>query len=354
VNGIAVLATPGFMDSGILPVIQFDNSTIEVNEADGVISLDIYIAAANGEQSTVAISYLGGTATLGDDHDLGDLPSINLPANTDGVEQLTFPLYEDALDEGAEIFTIGLTAVSNAATGINSTIDVIITDNDHETPTLYINELMSVNQSTLSDEFGEFEDWIEIYNPNAFDVDIGGYYLSDDETDETKSRLPVGTALTVIPAGGWRVLFADQQLTQGTTTPHLDFKLNSTGEAVIFTSQDGETEIDSKAFGIIPIDVSFGRNGDGAAGWVNFTTSTPGASNQPLSLVEATYALGLYPNPTTAVITLTHAMSVTLTDLSGRIVMQLDNTQQVDLSSLPSAVYILRSADGGVARVVKE
>ncbi|MEZ4798380.1 MAG: lamin tail domain-containing protein [Flavobacteriales bacterium] len=57
-------------------------------------------------------------------------------------------------------------------------------------PTLYINELLAVNHNDVLDNADQLEDWIEIYNPNAFPVNIGGYYLSDNPENPRKWQIP--------------------------------------------------------------------------------------------------------------------------------------------------------------------
>lgn len=45
------------------------------------------------------------------------------------------------------------------------------------------NEVCSRNLSIISDEDGDFEDWIEIYNPDTIPISLKNYYLSDDKDD---------------------------------------------------------------------------------------------------------------------------------------------------------------------------
>jgi len=45
---------------------------------------------------------------------------------------------------------------------------------------LVINEGSNKNYSTISDEDGDFEDWIEIYNSGATAIDLFNYSLSDN------------------------------------------------------------------------------------------------------------------------------------------------------------------------------
>jgi hypothetical protein len=54
---------------------------------------------------------------------------------------------------------------------------------------------MPSNTSTITDENAEYEDWVEIFNPNGFEVDLAGYYLTDNHYPE------IGASLTRIPSG---------------------------------------------------------------------------------------------------------------------------------------------------------
>ena len=65
---------------------------------------------------------------------------------------------------------------------------------------LVINEFMADNGSTLADEAGEFEDWIEIHNTGLVALDAGGMCLTDDLADPCQWRIPNGT---VVPGGGF-------------------------------------------------------------------------------------------------------------------------------------------------------
>src|SRR5690349_9809355 len=43
-----------------------------------------------------------------------------------------------------------------------------------------INEIQSDNSSTIKDENGNNDDWVELYNNGTADVNLSGYGLSDD------------------------------------------------------------------------------------------------------------------------------------------------------------------------------
>lgn len=144
---------------------------------------------------------------------------------------------------------------------------------------LFINEFMASN-SSLPDEFGEFDDWIEIYNANNQAVDIGGLFITDNLGNLTKSQIPVNRPdLTTIPAKGFLVVWADEQTVQGPL--HAAIKLSAGGEQIGLSQQNGQivTILDSLTFGAQVTDITRGRRPDGTSTFVNFTTPTPGASN---------------------------------------------------------------------------
>ena len=47
-------------------------------------------------------------------------------------------------------------------------------------PQLLLNEFSSSNISRLTDEDGEYNDWIELFNNSAAEINLEGYHLSDD------------------------------------------------------------------------------------------------------------------------------------------------------------------------------
>ncbi len=142
-------------------------------------------------------------------------------------------------------------------------------------PRLFINEFMASNTSTIADEFGQFEDWIEIYNDEPTPVDMGGMYLSDTLANPTKALIPAGV---IIPAKGFLLFWADSQPAQGPR--HVNFGLSAGGEAIVLTDTAANSfaTIDSLTFGAQTTNVSVGRTPDGGT-MGPLATPTPGVSN---------------------------------------------------------------------------
>ncbi len=143
---------------------------------------------------------------------------------------------------------------------------------------LFINEFLASNASSITDESGAFEDWIELYNAGPTDVNLAGYYISDDATNPLIWQISADNAsLTTVPAGGYLILWADKDTEEGAN--HVDIKLGAGGEDLVLTAPDGVTTIDQLTFGPQSDDISYGRELDGAANFQFFTSPTPAAAN---------------------------------------------------------------------------
>ncbi|MFT7602471.1 MAG: hypothetical protein ACI8VT_000033 [Saprospiraceae bacterium] len=165
---------------------------------------------------------------------------------------------------------------------------------------LFINEFVASNSSGLSDEAGEFEDWVEIYNDDNIAIDVGGMYMTDDLTIPTLWQIPSNDPnITTISPGGFLVVFFDKDINQGIL--HIDAKLSDGGEAIGLFAADGTTLIDSYIFGPQLPDRSEGRNPDGGAEWSFYSSPTPGeTNNSPLpgqtAIPVASIGGGIYPS----------------------------------------------------------
>jgi hypothetical protein len=147
--------------------------------------------------------------------------------------------------------------------------------------TIFINEWMADNTHTLADSVdNNYEDWFELYNPGTNDVDLGGYYLTDNLNNKTQFQIP-NNGHYLVSAGGYLLVWADNEATQNTTNRtdlHTSFALSKGGEALGLFAADGTT-IDAINFGAQTSDVSQGRFPNGAANIYSMTTPTPRAAN---------------------------------------------------------------------------
>ncbi len=98
-----------------------------------------------------------------------------------------------------------------------------------------ISEFMAANSSTLSDEDGDESDWIEIHNPTAESLDLGGWHLTDRSGNLTKWTFPT----VQLNAGERLVVFASgKSRTVGTGQLHTNFSLDGDGEYLALVRPD--------------------------------------------------------------------------------------------------------------------
>ncbi len=146
-----------------------------------------------------------------------------------------------------------------------------------ELPEVYINEFMASNTLTVADELGAFPDWVELYNAGDTEADLSGFWMTDDNTNIFNHEFADGT---VIPAGGFLLLFADGDVEEGPT--HLNFSLSAASEDIGLYGRnvDDNPRIDSlDDYGVQAPDISLARSPDGSPTFVVDDTPTPGTSN---------------------------------------------------------------------------
>lgn len=160
---------------------------------------------------------------------------------------------------------------------------------------LVVNEFMASN-STIADEFGEFEDWIEIYNAGFESINLSDYFLTDKLNNPLKWRMPD----TIIGPQGFMLIWADEDGVQG--PHHANFKLGAGGEAIGIFTETGQA-VYTLTFGPQVSNLTQGLLPDGLGEVQNLNYPTPGYSNMtPLNtglFVEEPFVkvTNIYPNP---------------------------------------------------------
>lgn len=150
---------------------------------------------------------------------------------------------------------------------------------DNEGRGLIINEFLASNDFCCSDEDGDYDDWVELYNDSNSSIDIGGMYFTDTPNDEKPYLIPItDSSKTKIPPGGYLILWCDDDQEQGVL--HLSKKLKGSGESIILMESDGVTVVDSYSYESQTTDISMGRDPDNLDSWVFYENPTPGLPNK--------------------------------------------------------------------------
>ena len=215
---------------------------------------------------------------------------------------------------------------------------------------LYINEFMASNNMTIADKHGEYDDWVEIFNPNEYPVDIGGMFITDDLQEPAKYRIPDSYPdSTTIPPEGFLMIWTDSDDEQGIL--HSTFKLSAAGEEFGLVKANGIDFIDQVTFGEQMADISLGRYHDGEDNWLSYSDPTPGLSNLFVSRDEYLDAeFVVFPNPTSGTVNIQLAsrhneIHISVINLTGKIMLNRyfrnQSEVQFDLSSFERGIYMI-------------
>lgn len=147
-----------------------------------------------------------------------------------------------------------------------------------------LNEYMSENTYAAADSQGQYHDWVELYNCSLNDIDLSGFYLTDDRYNIMKWTFP---ANTVLKAGDYMTVFCSGLDTVSESGEmHTSFSLSSDDDLLCLYTPQG---ILCSSLEIYPLseNTSSGISDNGIQQL--FSRSTPGEANltnpSPLSHV---------------------------------------------------------------------
>jgi len=171
---------------------------------------------------------------------------------------------------------------------------------------LGINEFMASNSNFLKDPQGQYDDWVEIHNPDRWPVDLAGMYLTDDLSAPTKWRFPADQPqLTSIQRDGYLVIWLDGDVAD--TGLHASFALDSMGDQIALFDADG-TLVDLVNFDEQRPNITYGRPVSAPETWGHLVVPTPGGPNTAayegmLGEMEFSRSRGFYTEPFAVTIT---------------------------------------------------
>ena len=140
-----------------------------------------------------------------------------------------------------------------------------------------INEVMSHTDDPLGD-------WIELHNTTDADINIGGWFLSDDKLDRRRFRIPDGT---ILPARGYITFNYAQHFGNPAASGFITaFAFSELGDDAILTSSDGDNlggYRDDVDFGASANEIPFGRY-QRTTGGLDFVALSAPTYNAPNAL----------------------------------------------------------------------
>ena len=138
---------------------------------------------------------------------------------------------------------------------------------------LVISEIMPANSAAVTDENGNYGDWVEIWNSTNREINLEGIGLSD-RGDSIRFLFP---NVSLAPDGRAVVFCDNTNLSQAGKIFHAKFKLSSVGETVYLYDPSAYL-IDSCKYPVMSSDESWSLTEDG---WRSVTWFSPWYENTP-------------------------------------------------------------------------
>ncbi|MCX8109571.1 MAG: lamin tail domain-containing protein [Verrucomicrobiae bacterium] len=148
-------------------------------------------------------------------------------------------------------------------------------------PNVWINEVLPLNRTGITDNAGECEPWIELVNEGSSVASLEGWFLSDSFTTLGRWAFPAGSTLA---PGTFKVVWADGEPGESTSAHwHTNFRLGgSSGVVVLSRTQGGQPAVvDFLEYSGVPADKSIGYLSSPSVGGRAevLPMPTPGAAN---------------------------------------------------------------------------
>ncbi|MCC6724172.1 MAG: lamin tail domain-containing protein [Saprospiraceae bacterium] len=211
-----------------------------------------------------------------------------------------------------------------------------------------INEVMASNQTYITDENGEYEDWIELYNGSSSAINLSGWHITDNPDNLEKWDFPTNTS---IPAMGYIIIWADEDSSQGPL--HANFKLSAVGEQLLLVNASGNT-VQDISFGQQQADKGYARSPNGTGSFTIKNPTFKANNDTGISAVndkEAENSLLISPNPATGDEVVLRSKNTenqlfVIYDQMGHQKHQASffNQTTVDISTWPTGIYYVRTS----------
>ncbi len=222
---------------------------------------------------------------------------------------------------------------------------------------LVINEYLARNGNIAADFFGEYDDWVELYNNSLSLINLNGYFLSDNSN--TPSKFKFGN--TSIGPNQYVIVWADGQPDQGIL--HATFGLSASGDELLLSNPDTLT-IDYFRYGQQEENVSEGRSPNGFGRITACLAPTFSAINGGLvnttSPEKDLAEIVLFPNPSREFVNIKNpgnAMSLLrIVDVSGSTVKEMmleSGNNQVYIQDLSPGAYIIYAPFGSAKLIIQ-
>lgn len=154
----------------------------------------------------------------------------------------------------------------------NSTEEIITKTSNKNS--IIINEYMTHNTRTNYDKYGNYYDWIELYNYSNKKVSLENIYITDNPNNLKKIRIKK----IEIEPNNYYLLYFSKGSSNYKEDNYIPFGLSDTDKEIIIS--DGNKIIDKVEIVALKENISYGKVDND---WKYFTSPTPGEKNNTAS-----------------------------------------------------------------------
>ncbi len=218
---------------------------------------------------------------------------------------------------------------------------------EEELPRVFINEILSA-KSKIRDEFGDRDDYIELYNDEDEAVNVAGWFISDTPIAPKMYQIPTtDEELTTIQPKSYLILWADKEPHQGPL--HTNFSLSKNGEFVVLSKLDnyGELQtVDMVRFPALGEEETYSRFPDGSDNWIVQNTTFDLPNDDATDVEYQKISHNIYPTIVSEMIYIENHIGeiFRIYDVSGILHHSgsvLSQREMINLSQLKTGIYIV-------------
>lgn len=220
-----------------------------------------------------------------------------------------------------------------------------------------INEVMASNVAYITDENGEYEDWIELYNGSSSAINLSGWHISDNPDNLDKWEFPNNTT---IPAMGYIIIWADEDSSQGPL--HANFKLSAMGEQLLLLNASGST-VQDISFGAQQADKGYARSPNGTGSFTIKNPTFKANNDTGISAVgeeERANLLTISPNPASngEVVLRSNKPGKQLVEVYNQVGQKVhsanfSNEATMEVGQWPAGLYLVKTDTGRQLLVIQ-
>ncbi len=323
----------GYQDAPVISNIEY--SPLNISTGD-----DIWIIAEVADAGNVTLAYRFGGNGLFQKTTMLDDGTQNDGSANDGI----FGIKLSNIGNSIQYYIYAENDVAGKFSPERAAYEYYLIQTDINSGDVVINEFMALNTSTVTDDAGEYDDWIELYNTTTADISTAGLYLSDDPENLKKWAMPD----VIIAADDYLIVWADSDEDQGTL--HANFKLSGDGETITLVDEN-ELVIDSVSFGTQTEDMTTGRYPNGTGPFMELPPTFNAMNSLTIAIEEIeNIPFTLFPNPVNEAFNLKFESQIPtqlqIHSITGKMLKTQkiafgESTVHVDVADFQNGLYIV-------------